>query len=350
MLHTTFFHNTSELFEVDIVEKKVRKVTQKKELDCESLYVIGGIDDRHCLIRRDSVYKNNQLVVFRRNADGTYIELPLEEKRDYGYQVWEETLKIGDVEAVFYGKNDSIPNDKRGLILYIHGGPHSIWVNNFNPLLQYFLHRGHNVLNVNYTGSPGRGQNFAKALHGQSTIVDVDDVKKFVELLKNTNRVDQKNIKVFTGSTGGMLALAYMLTYHDDLSHASIFNPPHDGIVQHFESVFMGTWPSAVAGMDTPLLRYDVDISDKELNRYRERACYNRAWAPKTEVLLFGGLKDSIVPPQSNRNFYKLARSKGAKLELFEYPDEEHIFITPTSTFDFMVKTAVLFSGNWKFV
>ena len=52
-----------------------------------------------------------------------------------------------------------VENDSTGqsLIVFPHGGPHSVVVDSFNSVISGFLGLGYSVLIVNYRGSLGQG-------------------------------------------------------------------------------------------------------------------------------------------------------------------------------------------------
>ena len=52
------------------------------------------------------------------------------------------------------------------MILFIHGGPNGQDEHSFDFLRQWLATKGYAELNVNYRGSSGRGQDYAKAIAG----------------------------------------------------------------------------------------------------------------------------------------------------------------------------------------
>ena len=79
---------------------------------------------------------------------------------------------------------------KRPMILYIHGGPHNVWPNVYNPAIDYFVRRNHTVLNTNYMGSTGRGAKFARDLVGNAGTKEVDQVFQSVLHIMDLKRCD----------------------------------------------------------------------------------------------------------------------------------------------------------------
>jgi acylaminoacyl-peptidase len=58
----------------------------------------------------------------------------------------------------------------------LHGGPHQFLLAGYKASLQTYLQLGFNILQPNYTGSLGFGQDVAEQLPGRIGTVDVEDV------------------------------------------------------------------------------------------------------------------------------------------------------------------------------
>jgi acylaminoacyl-peptidase len=351
ILATTFFYNTTEIFEINIVTKKVTRVTQKKKyLECEAQYVVGAIDADHLLIRRDCIYRNNLFHVLYKDEAGEYQEVPLYKEFNPGYKVWEKKLEHNGISATFYGKEDaSLPNEERGLIVWIHGGPHANWVNVYHPFHQYFIQRGQNVLNVNFTGSTGRGEAFCEKLHSHTGFMDADEIKNFILHMLETKQVHPDKVRYFSGSHGGGIGIRILQSTPNLIKSMSIFNPPTDGNTLHPEATFPGTFRAVTLGKHRQVVNEAVDTTEEECLAAKPGSLYQGFCTHSTQVLLFGGMKDCMVTPGSNRKLYKMARDWGNNWELFEYPDEEHMFLSPNSCFDYFVKSALLFEDKWVF-
>lgn len=349
LLATSFFYNTTEIFEIKVSTKEVTRVTKnKKYLGCEAQMVIGPIDENHILVRRDCVYKNNLFHILYKDESGAYKEVPLYKELDPGYKIWEQVVIVNGIQSTFYGKEDpAVPNEERGVIAWIHGGPHANWVNVFHPFFQYFLHRGHNMININYSGSTGRGEQFCENLHSKTGYLDVEEIGTIIQHLIQTKQVHPDKVRYFSGSHGGFIGTMLLRRYPNLVKSMSIFNPPSDGNTLHPESTFPGTFRAVTLGKNRLIVNDAVDTTEEECFKAREGSFYDKFSKHTTQVLLFGGLKDCMVTTGSNRKLYKMARALGNQWELFEYPDEEHMFLSPNSCFDYFIKSALLFEESW---
>ena len=62
------------------------------------------------------------------------------------------------------------------LVIYIHGGPASLWTYSLRPEVLLMISRGYAVLLPNPRGSVGRGQEFARANLGDAGGAEVEDI------------------------------------------------------------------------------------------------------------------------------------------------------------------------------
>lgn len=347
---SSFFKNTSNLYEVDVESAVIKRInTAARYLQSEAVYFLAVVRPNVFLSKRDCLYKNGLLSAFFRNEDGSYteVELPNDVKKDDRF--FEETIAIEGVEAVFYGLNTKVPLQKRPLILHIHGGPHSAWPNIYNPLISFALKNHHTVLNINYTGSIGRGFKFAKDLLGKVGELEILQIYGFIQHMIKSEKCDPTAIKILSGSFGGYVSLNVLQRYPDLIKSASLFNP-----ITNIFSMWLGSnvidWvQSEVFGDNENHQKLTAPLTDEQTLQLKKKSPIFDDFKFSTELLIFNGLKDDVVPPVSTRFLFKKLRAHGLKAHLFEYPTEEHLILSISPNFDYCVKTALLFAGQYKF-
>ncbi len=344
------FRNTIDLYEVDIESAAVKRINAvPRYLQSEATYFLATIRPNVFLCKRDCLYKNGLLTAFFRNEDGSYaeVELPNDAKKDGRF--FEETITHEGIEAVFYGLNSKAPLQKRPMILQIHGGPHSAWPNTFNPHLAFAIKNHHTVLNINYTGSTGRGVKFARDLLGKVADIEVDQIHSFIQLMIKSEKCDPAAIKVYSGSFGGYITLILLQRYPDLIKSASLFNPITNLFSMWLGSTVIDWVQSEVFGENENHQKLTAALNDEQTLQLKKLSPIFQDFKFSTELLIFNGLKDDVVPPVSTRFLFKKLRAHGLKAHLFEYPTEEHLILSVAPSFDYCVKTTLLFAGQYKF-
>lgn len=348
VVFTSYFKLTNQIYEVDVDSKTLRRISKKLYLEGEAQSLVGVLDSRHLLLKCDTAVKNGSLFVMRKTGDD-YDQVMMHRPVDEAASMFEETIVVNNIEALFYGKkDDKVSLEERGMIIWTHGGPHNIFPNIMNPVIYYLMQMGFTVVNVNYTGSSGRGQDFMTKLHGLDKYTEADDVHNTLQHLIAQKKCNPKNIGYISGSTGGLIGLLHITKYPDEIKAMSIFNPPLEANCLNNESCFPGLGPSRYLGDNSPWSPLE-DLTDEQIIKSQATTALCDEFKFSTQVLLFGGLKDSIICRGSNRHLYKQCREKGLKFDYFEYPDDEHFILLPKNTYDYAVKSILVLLGAWKF-
>ena len=115
--------------------------------------------------------------------------------------------------------------EKFPLVLYIHGGPHSIYPAEFNNFYAGFIQLGYAVLAVNYRGSIGFGEANVESLTGHIGERDVADCMQALDYTLSTAPVERSAVFLFGGSHGGFLVTHLMARCGDRFVAACSRNP-----------------------------------------------------------------------------------------------------------------------------
>ena len=94
---------------------------------------------------------------------------------------------------------------KYPLVLYIHGGPHSAYGENWFDEFQNLAAAGMFVLFTNPRGSSGYGADFTYSTRGRWGAEDYQDLMKAVDIAAKRPDVDSTNMGVTGGSYGGFM-------------------------------------------------------------------------------------------------------------------------------------------------
>jgi dipeptidyl aminopeptidase/acylaminoacyl peptidase len=97
------------------------------------------------------------------------------------------------------------PGRKYPLVLYIHGGPHSAYGENWFDEFQNLAGAGMWVLFTNPRGSSGYGADFTYATRGCWFAEDYEDLMQAVDVVARRPDVDSTRMGVTGGSYGGVM-------------------------------------------------------------------------------------------------------------------------------------------------
>jgi dipeptidyl aminopeptidase/acylaminoacyl peptidase len=92
-------------------------------------------------------------------------------------------------------------------IVYPHGGPHSRDTWGFDPVVQFLASRGYAVVQVNFRGSSGYGQEWYLAGYRKWGTVMVDDINAAARWAMESGIADPKRMCIVGWSYGGYAAL-----------------------------------------------------------------------------------------------------------------------------------------------
>ncbi len=205
------------------------------------------------------------------------------------------------------------------MILFIHGGPNGQDEHSFDFLRQWLAGKGYAELNVNYRGSSGRGQEYAKAIFADWGDLEVKDLLAGVDKAVALGVADPNRLAVSGWSYGGILT---------DYTTAS---------TDRFKAAISGAGvaaPMSFYGVDQYILQYDNELQPpwKNLPLYLKLS-YPFLEVEKrihTPMLFMGGTADMNVPLIGGEQMYQALRSLGRPTELVVYPGQFHGFTRPS--------------------
>ncbi|XP_002166996.3 acylamino-acid-releasing enzyme [Hydra vulgaris] len=216
-------------------------------------------------------------------------------------------------------KENTLP---KPLIVWPHGGPHSVICNNYNHYAQVFCQLGYIVLLVNYSGSTSFSEKSLMSLPGNIGSQDIYDVHNIALNFISANQsiVDKENVYVFGGSHGGFIGAHLIAQYPDFYCAAALRNPVIE-IASMSVTSDIPDWTYAVSG-----LSYNFsNVPNPEVYKVMlEKSPVILADKIKAPVLLCVGSKDARVPPTQSIHFFKLLKSLNKDVKMLMYPDDCH--------------------------
>jgi dipeptidyl aminopeptidase/acylaminoacyl peptidase len=205
------------------------------------------------------------------------------------------------------------------MLLFIHGGPNGQDEHGFNFLRQWLATKGYAELNVNYRGSSGRGQDYAKAIAGDWGDLEVKDLLAGVDRAVAMGVADPNRLAVSGWSYGGILT---------DYTIAS---------TDRFKAAISGAGvaaPMSFYGVDQYILQYDNELQPPWKNpQLYAKLSYPFLEIEKrvhTPIMFMGGTADMNVPLIGGEQMYAALKSLDRPTELVVYPDQFHGFTRPS--------------------
>lgn len=206
------------------------------------------------------------------------------------------------------------------LVVLPHGGPEARDVAGFDWMAQSLASRGYVVLQPNFRGSTGYGQEFLAAGWGEYGRKMQTDVSDGVTYLAQRGIVDPSRVCVMGASYGGYVALAGVTMQNGIYRCAVSIAGVSDAGAQLDYIIQRG-------GRDSPAVRHRMRYlgieqpGDPRLQQLSPRRAARNGNAP---VLLIHGRDDIVVPYFHSAQMQDALREAGRPVELVTLQAEDH--------------------------
>jgi dipeptidyl aminopeptidase/acylaminoacyl peptidase len=206
-------------------------------------------------------------------------------------------------------------NKKYPLLVFMHGGPHQAWKDQF--FLRWNFHLlaspGYVVLMTNYTGSPGYGEQFAAAINKDILDGPAKEINEAAdEAIRRFPFIDATRQAAGGASYGGYLANWMLAT---TTRYRTLFN--HAGLTNN-ESM----WGATDGGYFWEL-RYGGPVWEAK-GQWQKQNPLRYAANFKTPMLVTHGEGDFRVPVNQGLEIYKLLQRQKVPSRLILFPEENH--------------------------
>lgn len=237
----------------------------------------------------------------------------------------EETLALAPTERIRYASVDDWQIDALftsplrhedktppPLVVHVHGGPSSAYVDSWGGWTQLLASAGFAVLEPNIRGSQGRGTAFSDAVVGDMGGKDFQDILRGIDYLIQRGLVDARRLGIIGWSYGGFMA-AWAVTQTDRFKAAIMGAGVCD--YQNFHAqTNIPEWDRRFIGAN--ILEHPA--------AYHERSAITYAARVTTPTLILHGEKDECVPVSQAYTFHRALNERGVPTELVIYPREGH--------------------------
>ena len=240
-------------------------------------------------------------------------------------------LALADAEELWFTAPDGVksqgwlmkpanfdPSKKYPLVLWIHGGPWSMYNVGWNWSFQNFAAHGYAVLWTNPRGSTGYGQDFVNGIQDSYPGKDLDDLLAGVDAAVRTGWVDPDNLFVCGGSGGGVLTA--WIVGHTDRFRAAVSMRP----VINWHS-FVGTTDGASWYRQFEKYPWEDPMS------YAVRSPLHYVANVTTPTMVMTGEADLRTPIRQSEEYYRaLKLLRKADTLLVRMPEEFHGWRRPS--------------------
>jgi len=236
-----------------------------------------------------------------------------------------------EIEGILRKPSDFDPGRKYPLLFKVHGGPAAaspfVLLDNNNrftyPTVQ-LVNRGVLILEPNYRGSLGRGQDFLALNFDNLGIGDMWDLESAIDHLAAQGFVDETRVGTMGWSQGGYISSFVAM-------HSSRFRAVSAGAA-------LCSWRTYYAGSDqrqSILLSGDPYSNPETFEKTAPMSAIDRA---ETPILFQHGENDPRVPLVSAMEMYRALKAKGVETRLIVFPGQGHGVLKPRECYALMVQ------------
>ncbi|MBI1764971.1 MAG: S9 family peptidase [Acidobacteria bacterium] len=239
-------------------------------------------------------------------------------------------VKLGEPEELWFTSKDGLKvqgwlikpanyeaGKKYPLVLWIHGGPWSMYSTAWSWSFQNFAAQGYAVLFTNPRGSTGYGQDFVNGIQYSYPGKDYDDLMAGVDAALAKGFIDERNLFVCGGSGGGVLT-AWIVGHTERFAAAVSMRPVID-------------WHSFVGTTDGASWYYQFDKYPwEDPMQYAVRSPLHYVANVKTPTMVMTGEADLRTPMGQSEEFYRALKMLKKETLLVRMPEEFHGWRRPS--------------------
>lgn len=239
-------------------------------------------------------------------------------------------VKLGEAEELWYKSKDGLevqgwlikpanfePGKKYPMVLWIHGGPWSMYSVAFNWAFQNFAANGYAVLYTNPRGSTGYGQQFVNGIQYSYPGKDYDDLMAGVDAALAKGFIDERNLFVCGGSGGGVLT-AWIVGHTDRFAAAVSMRP-------------VINWHSFVGTTDGSSWYHQFQKYPwEDPMEFAVRSPLHYVANVKTPTMVMTGEADLRTPMTQSEEYYRALKMLKKETLLVRMPEEYHGWRRPS--------------------
>ncbi len=226
-------------------------------------------------------------------------------------EIWYDSVGGMKIQGWIVKPPDFDPSKKYPLMLYIHGGPHTMYGVGLNFEFQNHAAEGYVVLYTNPRGSTGYGKTFGNAINNNYPGQDYDDLMNGVDAVIKKGYIDEKNLFVTGGSGGGVLTS--WIVGHTNRFAAAVTQKP---VINWYS--FVGTTDGADWYYNFKKLPWD------DPSEHLRRSPITYVGNVKTPTMVLAGDIDLRVPLEQPEQYFRALKLLKVPTAMVRLNDEYH--------------------------
>lgn len=256
------------------------------------------------------------------------------------YEVFEDLPRehLAPMKPIRYKSSDGLevpaylvlPKGSSGrnlpLLVVPHGGPWARDVFGYDPMAQFFANRGYAVLQPNFRGSTGYGEEFMNAGNEEWGEKMQDDITWGVKHLVSQGIADPKRVGILGGSYGGYATLAGV-AFTPDLYAAAVSIVGPSNLLTLLNSLP----PYWEAGRKMFYSRMGDPTTPEGKKQLEQQSPLFSAARIETPLFVVQGANDPRVKKAESDQIVVALRDRGFPVEYMVAPDEGHGFQRPVN-------------------
>lgn len=210
----------------------------------------------------------------------------------------------------------------RGLIVHVHGGPTAHAEDRVNPMIQYLVAAGFDVLEPNYRGSTGFGLPFREAIKKDGWGgAEQDDIRAGIEALMAKGIARPGRVGITGTSYGGYSSWCAITRWPPEIVAAAAPICGMTDLVVDYHTTRPDLRPYSEEMLG--------GAPDQVPERYHERSPINFVDRIRGRLLIVQGARDPNVTPENMRAVRAALDRAGIAYDVLVFEDEGHGIVKP---------------------
>lgn len=231
---------------------------------------------------------------------------------------WKSSKDGLQIDGIVTQPVDFDASHRYPMLLNPHGGPTGASLLSFNPTAQIMAANGYLVLEPNFRGSTGRGEQFAAANEHDWGGGDYRDDMSGVDAVIARGWADPNRLGAFGWSYGGFMT--FWIDTQTDRFKAISPGAGLPDLYSMYAQTDIHRYLRTFFGMKAP---WD------DFQEYWDHSPMKYVTNVKTPTMILHGQADTRVPIPQAEEFYRALADRQVPVEFVTYPRENHGFVEP---------------------